>query len=84
MPPSEMSRAEWMQLAPGEHGQQSVQAGFGVEIERGRRAPDAAENDFGELRGAEGGEIRCGFRLGCIRLRARISARAQEPEAAIG
>ena len=71
MPPSEMSQAERMKFAPGEHGQQIVQAGLGFEIERGRSAPDAAENDFGELGGAEGGKVGCGFRIGCIRLRAR-------------
>ena len=58
------------ELAPGEHGQQIVQAGLGVEIERGRLAPQAAENDFGELRGAESGEVRCGFGVGCIGFRA--------------
>ena len=72
------------EFAPGEHGQQIVQAGLGFEIERGRSAPETAENDFGELRGAEGGEVGCGFRIRCIRLRMRTPVRAQEREAAIG
>ena len=57
MPPSEMSRAEWMSLLVGQHGEQRVQIGFGVEIERRRLAPDAAEHDLGVFGGAEGGQL---------------------------
>ena len=45
------------QLALGQDGEQGVEIGFGIEIERRRLAPDAAENDFGVLRGAEDDEF---------------------------
>jgi hypothetical protein len=38
------------QLALGQDGQQRVQIGFGVEIERRRLCPRAAENDLGVFR----------------------------------
>ena len=43
MPPSEMSRAEWTAPDPPIR-QQVVQFCFGVQIERRRLSPDAAEN----------------------------------------
>ena len=51
------------ELAGGESFKQRVQVGFGIKVERRRRAPEAAENHLGVLGGAEGGQIRRGFSL---------------------
>ena len=56
------------QLALGQHGKQRVQIGFGVEIERRRLAPDAAENHLGVLRGAEDDQFSGGGGVGLRRV----------------
>ena len=70
--------------AIGQHGQQLCRSGLGLEIERRRRAPEAAQNHLGVLRGAEGGQIRRGFCFGCIRLLARTGLGSRARAAGIG
>ena len=41
------------QLPVGQHAEQSVQVGFGIQIERRGRAPQRAQNGLGVFRRAE-------------------------------
>ena len=67
MPPSAMSHAERIKLAVGQHGQQCVQIGLGVQIERRRLAPDAAQNRFGILRRTKDDQFGVCGRIGLFR-----------------
>ena len=50
----------------GQLGQQVVKAGFGIEIERRRRAPKAAKNHLRKFRAAEGRDFRGGVSVSSV------------------